>query len=335
MKRKICQTAGKKGPTQLLTSTRNNRQRFEDRLEAGRKAALAKRRLSAENVWEEELFMSPTTTITATTCDTTSTIDSLNTVIASEIHPAAMHYAKGGLSYTEFIEGRHDFRKWGATTFQGFVESGDREFFLNGLKEYKQRSKRGGPKHFLVVALDDLPLSAATADFMAQKSGLEEVYDAHNLLHGTSHRCVFLPKFHPELNPIERVWSKMKSYVRNVADGKILTLRDAMKDGLSEPNLPIATIRRYCRVVSCYYTAYGDGMDIVTAQKWMQQHRSHRGYAKVMDARLEAIYHPLGRPSQNEDSVETSVPITQEEEESDLTILLDTFEATQRFLDCE
>lgn len=154
---------------------------------------------------------------------------------------------------------------------------------------------------------------------------------------------MFLPKFHPELNPIERVWSKMKGYVRSVSDGKIVTLRDAMEDGLSSPNLSIATIRRYCRVVSCYYAAYSSGMDIVSAQKWMQQHRSHRGYAKLMDARLEAIYHPMGRPPSSEQShpsnerseEESQAPMSELEEERELTTLLETFEATQRFLDCE
>ena len=42
-------------------------------------------------------------------------------------------------------------------------------------------------------------------DFLSQKTGIEEVFDKYNAEHGTKHRCIFLPKFHPELNYIERV----------------------------------------------------------------------------------------------------------------------------------
>ena len=31
-----------------------------------------------------------------------------------------------------------------------------------------------------------------------------------HFLNGKGHICLFLPKFHPELNPIERVWSQAK-----------------------------------------------------------------------------------------------------------------------------
>ena len=66
-------------------------------------------------------------------------------------------------------------------------------------------------------------------DFRSQKSGLEEIYETHNKMHGTSHQCKFLPKFHPELNPIERVWSRLKWYLRKYNDGKLATLQLLMK----------------------------------------------------------------------------------------------------------
>jgi hypothetical protein len=44
-------------------------------------------------------------------------------------------------------------------------------------------------------------------------------------MHGTSHQCKFLPKFHPELNSIERVWSRLKWYLRKYNDGKLATLQ--------------------------------------------------------------------------------------------------------------
>jgi hypothetical protein len=132
-------------------------------------------------------------------------------------------------------------------------------------------------------------------DFKNQPSGLQEIYDKHNQQYGTKHKCIFLPKFHPELNPIERCWSRMKHHVRQVNNGTIVTLREAMAQGLSSENLPLSTIRKYCRFVHCYYEAYELGLDIVRAEKWLRQRRSHRGYAPNMDSRLEAIYFPTGR----------------------------------------
>lgn len=146
----------------------------------------------------------------------------------------------------------------------------------------------------------------AQPDFASQKCGLVEVYEKHNAEHGTDHYCIFLPKFHPELNPIERVWSKMKWHVRRTNNGSIITLRESMEYGLSEENIPLSTIRRYCRLVACYYEAYEQGMSLVTAQKWMAQRRSHRGYAANMDERLEKIYYPNGRPP--DPPAEPSVP---------------------------
>lgn len=133
-------------------------------------------------------------------------------------------------------------------------------------------------------------------DFVGQLSGLEEVYNKHNSEFGKAHKCIFLPKFHPELNAIERCWSKMKNHVRAVNDGSLPRLREAMEDGLAETNLSVATIRRYCRLVECYYEAYEGGKDIIQAQEWINAHRSHRSHNKTMDSALERIYFPLGRP---------------------------------------
>ena len=44
-------------------------------------------------------------------------------------------------------------------------------------------------------------------------------------LSNSSHTCVFIPKFHCELNPIERVWSQSKRYTRAYCDYTIASLR--------------------------------------------------------------------------------------------------------------
>jgi hypothetical protein len=48
---------------------------------------------------------------------------------------------------------------------------------------------------------------ASQFDFIAQKSGVVEVFEKWNEVNNTDYQCIFLPKFHPELNFIERCWS--------------------------------------------------------------------------------------------------------------------------------
>ena len=130
---------------------------------------------------------------------------------------------------------------------------------------------------------------------MSQKSGLEEVYERHNLQYNKNHEPRFLPKFHPELNPIERCWSRMKWHTRRFCDGKLESLERYMNQGLSEENLPLSLIRKYIRLVSAYYIAYNDGKDLMQADEWIRKHRSHRGFSEKMDSRLENLYFLLGR----------------------------------------
>ena len=44
------------------------------------------------------------------------------------------------------------------------------------------------------------------ADFKEQQNAIQE------LVLSRGHFCIFLPKFHPELNFIERYWSRVKWY---------------------------------------------------------------------------------------------------------------------------
>jgi transposase len=147
--------------------------------------------------------------------------------------------------------------------------------------------------------------------FAGQKSGIEEVYAAHTSKYGTAHYCKFLPKFHPELNPIERCWSRLKWYIRKYSDGKIEHLRSSMDYGLSTSNMSLALIRRYIRLVTAYNIAYEEGKDIIQAEAWIRKHRTHRGCSAKMDAMLESLYFPLGRAEHQEE--ETAEQDHQEE----------------------
>ena len=59
-------------------------------------------------------------------------------------------------------------------------------------------------------------------DFHDQKSLVQEVIEA------AGHLCIFLPKFHCELNFIEFFWGAMKKYLRDNCDFTFATLRENM-----------------------------------------------------------------------------------------------------------
>ena len=144
----------------------------------------------------------------------------------------------------------------------------------------------------------------------AQANGVTEAFEKYNKEHCTHHHCRFLPKFHPELNPIERVWSRMKWYIRQWVDGSMDTLQRLMYEGLSYPehdrmqNLSLTTIRKYIRLSWAYLHAYDKNLDIVAAGEWLKQRRSHRGYSGQMDAVLEMLYFPNGRGDAVADGIE-------------------------------
>jgi hypothetical protein len=135
-------------------------------------------------------------------------------------------------------------------------------------------------------------------DFLTQKSGIEEAFDAYNLTHGTCHMCVFLPKFHPELNFIERIWGRMKSYIRLHSDNTFDTLKRNIEVSMGPDNLPLAMIRRFARGTVAYMIAYKNGLDIISADAWVKKHRQHRGVSIAMDKELDALYFPQGNAIQ-------------------------------------
>ena len=68
-------------------------------------------------------------------------------------------------------------------------------------------------------------------DFKNQKTILEECIEERG------HICVYFPKFHCELNPIERVWCQSKKYTRAYANRTITQLRKIVPDRLNQVTL--------------------------------------------------------------------------------------------------
>ena len=105
-------------------------------------------------------------------------------------------------------------------------------------------------------------------DFKNQSTILEEE------VKGRGHQCVYLPKFHCELNPIERCWCHAKRYTREHANGSIVRLRKIVPESLD--NIPIDTIAKYFSKSNDYEAAYSDGHTCNTVDKALKEYKSHR-----------------------------------------------------------
>ena len=126
-------------------------------------------------------------------------------------------------------------------------------------------------------------------DFLEQRSGVEdEAYSKFNGEHNSKHRCLFLPKLHPELNYIERIWGRMKYDTRLHCDTKF--------------DIPwCATLQRQWAKTTTYLLQWFDGFrsgkDIITDHEWVEKHRAHRSHSKNKDASSVDIGLDARRPA--------------------------------------
>jgi hypothetical protein len=111
-------------------------------------------------------------------------------------------------------------------------------------------------------------LLAAQPDFKAQKGWLEEV------VRGEGFEIMFLPKFHCELNPIERVWGHAKRKLRTECDYTSKSIADKLPGILN--NIPRDSVRRYYRAVARFVHAYEHGLTTQQAAFVVKRYASHR-----------------------------------------------------------
>ena len=110
---------------------------------------------------------------------------------------------------------------------------------------------------------------ATHEDFSSQKTILEELVESQ------SHICLFLPRFHCELNPIERVWCHSKKHTRANVNGSITRLRDILPHAFDSCSPEL--IKKFFRTCREYEKAYREGCtgkDVDTIIKVYKSHRS-------------------------------------------------------------
>ena len=85
-------------------------------------------------------------------------------------------------------------------------------------------------------------------DFATEKTKVEHFLENEGL------KAIFLPKFHCELNPIERVWGQAKKYTRAYTNFTLVRLRTIIDPALDSVSTDL--IRKYFRRVNEYERAY-------------------------------------------------------------------------------
>jgi hypothetical protein len=105
-------------------------------------------------------------------------------------------------------------------------------------------------------------------DFQEQKSLVQEVIEA------AGHLCIFLPKFHCELNFIEFFWGAVKRYLRENCDYSFTTLQENMPKALA--SVSVETIRKWEHRMKRWMEAYGDGLGAKDAQIQVKKFSSKR-----------------------------------------------------------
>lgn len=110
-------------------------------------------------------------------------------------------------------------------------------------------------------------------DFATQKPLVQEIIE------DASHICIFLPKFHCELNFIEYFWGAVKRYLREHCDYTFEGLKANMEVALA--SVPVTLIRKWENRTKRWMEAYRKGMGTRDAQMEVKkfssvQYKSHR-----------------------------------------------------------
>jgi len=105
-------------------------------------------------------------------------------------------------------------------------------------------------------------------DFQEQKSLVQEVIEA------AGHLCIFLPKFHCELNFIEFFWGAVKRYLRENCDYSFATLQENMPKALA--SVSVETIRKWEHRMKRWMEAYRGGLGAKDAQIQVKKFSSRR-----------------------------------------------------------
>jgi hypothetical protein len=126
------------------------------------------------------------------------------------------------------------------------------------------------PKQCSVDSIDCCArrLLSQQPDFLEQKSSVQEVIEA------AGHLCIFLPKFHCELNFIEFFWGAVKNYLQEHCDYTFDTLKTNLPKALD--SVELKTIQKWEHQMIRWMEAYRDGKSAKDAQFEVKKHGSQQ-----------------------------------------------------------
>ena len=120
-----------------------------------------------------------------------------------------------------------------------------------------------------MVAEDMRQALQSMPDFKYKKTKVE------TLLIDNGYKAYFIPKFHCELNPIERVWAQSKKYSRANCDYSFKGLEEIVEPALESVSLD--SIRKFFRKMRDYLRAYREGITIgPLMDAALKKYKSHR-----------------------------------------------------------
>lgn len=117
---------------------------------------------------------------------------------------------------------------------------------------------------------DDMPIILSCHDDLKN----EKTQVEHHCFN-EGYQVLYFPKFHCELNPIERVWGQSKRYCRAYTNYTLQKLREIVAPGLNSVSVDL--MRKYFRKVREYEMAYGEGKrGGLEVEKAVKLYKSHR-----------------------------------------------------------
>mmetsp|Transcript_20475 Transcript_20475/g.65357 ORF Transcript_20475/g.65357 Transcript_20475/m.65357 type:complete len:240 (+) Transcript_20475:666-1385(+) len=120
-------------------------------------------------------------------------------------------------------------------------------------------------------------------DFRTEKPTLQ------NLIESLGHKCIFFPKFHPELNFIERFWSHVKRELRKTCEYTLNGFDKHVTDKLHNA-CKLATIRRYARHSWRWMSTYSLGLPPKVVAYAVKKFRGHRTIPPGVDGEIMRCY---------------------------------------------
>lgn len=116
-------------------------------------------------------------------------------------------------------------------------------------------------------------------DFVNEKSSIERFLGEEK-----GHIVYMLPKYHPELNPIERVWAQAKRYSKAYCKYNLTGLRTIVVPALE--SVPLESIQKHFRKVRHYMYGYLEGLpggsDLEKlVKKYKKEIQSHRRISEL------------------------------------------------------